>query len=85
MINKKWDIVLKEDLGSPNQKGFVIEKTGDVFDVSEDMCETLPPNANDNEIKYIKAVVKLENELLRIIDTKSLFNDKNISDGGMEV
>src|SRR5689334_11872097 len=51
-------IILKSETGSPNQRGFIIERTGDVIDVSEEMCELPPVNLKEAEVKYFKAVVR---------------------------
>jgi purine-binding chemotaxis protein CheW len=66
-------IILKDEPGSPNQKGLVIEKSGDVIDVTEDMCELLPANMNSLQSKYIKSVIRLKKELLRLVETDILF------------
>ncbi len=68
-------IILRNTGDSANQMGFVIDKSGDVIEVEEDMCELLPANMDENEAKYIKTVVRLKNELLRIIEPDSVFGN----------
>lgn len=66
-------IILKSQAGSTNQKGFIIDKSGDVIEVNEGSYENPPANVDGSESKYIKTVVKLENELLRILEPDILF------------
>lgn len=66
-------IILKSEVGSTNQRGFVIDKSGDVIDVEEENCEKPPANVDLTESNYIKTVVRLENELLRILEPEILF------------
>lgn len=68
-------IILKSNTGDPNQKGFIIDKTEDVMDLDEKYCEKPPANAGYNENKYVKLVVKLENDLLRVIGPDLIVND----------
>lgn len=68
-------IILKSESGNSNHRGIIIERTGDVIDVTEDMCEPPPANIDSVGKKYIKDVVRLENDLLRIIDTELVFNE----------
>ncbi|MBC7765092.1 MAG: purine-binding chemotaxis protein CheW [Hyphomonadaceae bacterium] len=66
-------IILKCEPGSPNQHGFMIDKSGDVIEVADEMFEQPPANVVAQESKYIKSVVRLENELLRMLDPEILF------------
>ena len=68
-------IILKSEQGNSNHRGVIIESTGDVIDVAEDMCEPPPANIDNVGKKYIKDVVRLENDLLRIIDTDLVFSE----------
>lgn len=68
-------IILKSEQGNSNHRGFIIERTGDVIDVAEDMCEPPPANIDSIGKKYIKDVVQLENDLMRIINTDLVFGE----------
>ncbi|KNY29559.1 chemotaxis protein CheW [Pseudobacteroides cellulosolvens] len=72
-------IILKSESGNSNYRGIIIERTGDVIDVTEDMCEPPPANIDSVGKKYIKDVVRLENDLLRIIDTDLVFSELILS------
>ena len=66
--NNSHCIILKNKAEDPDQVGFFIDKRGDVVDVTPDMCEAVPANLVDVEEKFIHEVVKLENEILLILD-----------------
>jgi purine-binding chemotaxis protein CheW len=66
-------IILKSEQGSPNQKGFIIDKSEDVVDIDEKICEKPPANIDSYETKYIKTVVRLENQLLRVVEADMIF------------
>jgi purine-binding chemotaxis protein CheW len=68
-------IILKSEPGNSNHKGFIIERTGDVIDVTKDMCEPPPANIDSVSKKYIKDVVRLESDLMRIINTELVFGE----------
>ncbi|HEY9061067.1 MAG TPA: chemotaxis protein CheW [Pseudobacteroides sp.] len=68
-------IILKSEPENPNHRGFIIERTGDVIDVAEDMCEPPPANIDSIGKKYIKDVVRLESDLMRIINTDLVFGE----------
>jgi purine-binding chemotaxis protein CheW len=65
-------IILKSIDEGPDIRGFLIDKSGDVIDVNEEICEKAPANMDMNETKYIKMIVRLDTELLRVIDPESL-------------
>lgn len=67
-------IILKSQSGGANQRGFIIDRTGDVIDVNEEECGLPPANVDLNESKFIKAVVRLKSELMKIIKTDDIFN-----------
>lgn len=67
-------IVLKTTGTEQDSIGFIIDKTGDVLTIDEELCEALPANASDIECNYLKRVVKLEKELLLLIDPDKVFN-----------
>ncbi len=61
-------IILKAAPNSPNQAGFLIERTEDVIDLADELCEEPPANVDAEKYEYIKKVARLENELLMIVD-----------------
>ncbi|WP_378954698.1 chemotaxis protein CheW [Pelosinus sp. sgz500959] len=65
-------IILKSRSDDPDQVGFFIDKRGDVIDVTPDMCEVVPANIADFEKKFIHEVVKLEDEILLILDLSAI-------------
>lgn len=75
---KEWDkvvacIILKAPPNDPNQIGFLIDGYGDVLDVAAEDLEPPPANVSGINGDYIKSIVKLEQELLLIIDPDKLF------------
>lgn len=66
-------IILKAPPNDPNQIGFLIDGFGDVLDVTAEDLEPPPANVSGINGDYIKSIVKLENELLLIIDPEKLF------------
>lgn len=67
-------IILKSPPNSPNQPGFLIDATDDVFDVDDDICEPPPANIGGHDTKYIRKVVRLADELMMIVDPDTIFN-----------
>jgi purine-binding chemotaxis protein CheW len=66
-------IILKAPPNDANQLGFLIDKPGDVINVSSDNSESPPANVGNVDVEYIECVVKLKNELLIIVDPKKIF------------
>lgn len=66
-------IILKPTDVGQNHIGFLIDKPGDVLDISEDVCERPPANVSEIESLYIQDIVKLENELLIIMKPDVIF------------
>lgn len=60
-------IILKEP-GYPDQVGFRIDKPGDVLEIDRNDFESPPANINGMESEFLSSVIKLENELLLVID-----------------
>lgn len=60
-------IILKEP-GYPDQVGFRIDRPGDVLEIDRNDFESPPANINGMESEYLSGVVKLEDELLLVID-----------------
>lgn len=61
-------IILKSSSNNPDQVGFLIDRCGDVVDITNEDREPLPANAGSIEEDFLSNVVKLEDELLMIID-----------------
>ncbi len=75
---KEWDmsvacIILKAPPNDPNQIGFLIDGFGDVLEIEAEEFENPPANVGGINGDYIKSIVKLEKELLIIIDPEKLF------------
>ena len=66
--NQKHCIILKSRLAEPHKVGFFIDKLGDVIDVTAEMCELAPANIIDRENPFIHEVVKLEDEIVLVLD-----------------
>jgi purine-binding chemotaxis protein CheW len=58
---------------SPHQVGFLIDKPGDVIDLNEKECEIPPANVSAVESQYIQDIIKLDNDLLIIIQPEKIF------------
>jgi purine-binding chemotaxis protein CheW len=69
-------IVLKEPC-DPDQVGFFIDRPGDVIDVDREECEPPPANVGGVEGEFIKYVVKLDGELLIVIEPDKIFGSNN--------
>lgn len=66
-------IILKALPNQPHQVGFLIDRTGDVIDIQDDWCEKTPANVEEIKGEFIKEVVKLNDELLLMLDTEVVF------------
>lgn len=65
----------------PDQVGFLIDRPGDVIDIDTQECELPPANVGGVEGEFISSIVKLDNELLIIIDPKKIFKDQRNTEG----
>lgn len=72
--NESACIILKALPNQPHQIGFLIDRSGDVIDIQEDWCEKTPANVEEINGEYIKEVVKLNEELLLMLDTEVVFD-----------
>ena len=72
---KKTCIILKAPC-DPDQVGFFIDRPGDVIDVDMDECELPPANVGGMESEYIRHVVKLDGELLIVIEPNKIFRSR---------
>ena len=75
---KEWGgkatcIILKARQNDPSQAGFLIDRCGDVLDVEEEEHELPPANTVGISGEFLQSVVKLEKELLIIIDPDKTF------------
>jgi purine-binding chemotaxis protein CheW len=61
-------VILKSMANDPNQFGFLIDDLGGVIDVDSENCESPPANVVGIECDYISSVVKLEDQLLMILE-----------------
>jgi len=68
-------IILKSQDSESEHMGFVVDKPGDVLDVEEDWCEPMPGNIQHIDGRYIKEVVKLEDQLIMVIDADKIFGE----------
>ena len=69
-------IILKSAPDNPNQKGFLIDQTGDVIDIEEDICEMPPANVDEDKYQFVKKVARLDNDLLMILELDKIFKEE---------
>lgn len=74
-VKKLVCIILKAPPNDPNQIGFLIDRPGDVVDIEKDSSEIPPANVGNIDGEYISSIVKLESELLMIIDPNKIFQN----------
>lgn len=65
-------IILKTTPDNPDYAGFIIDKPKDVISIKEEWCESVPANIDDIESEYLKEIVKLEDELIMVIDPEKI-------------
>jgi len=70
---KQICIILKSPK-DPDQVGFLIDSPGDVIEIDQQACEVIPANMGETESEYIESVIKLEDDLLMVIDSKKIFS-----------
>ena len=66
-------IILKTRQDDSSQVGFLIDRCGDVLDIEEEEHELPPANTGGISGEFLKSIVKLEDELLIIIDPDKIF------------
>lgn len=71
--NSFYCIILKNDVNDGNYIGFFVDRLGDVLDIKEEMCEAPPANVGGLEGEFLQHVVKLERELLLLINPDKIF------------
>lgn len=65
-------IILKDSYRG-DQVGFFIDKLGEVVDVTPDICELPPANIRNIEGPFIAEVVKLQTNIILVLDIKKIF------------
>ena len=73
---KKLSCIILKKPRDPDQVGFFIDRPGDVIDIDRDDCELPPANIGGVEGEYIDSIVKLEDELLIIIEPDKMFRSR---------
>ena len=73
---KKLSCIILKVPRDPDQVGFFIDRPGDVIDVNRDDCELPPANVGGVEGEYINSVVKLDKEILIIIEPGRIFKSR---------
>lgn len=66
-------IILKAHSNNPNHVGFLIDRPGDVLDIESEWCEKTPANVEEINTEMIREVVKLDDELLLMLDSEKVF------------
>ncbi|PKM94419.1 MAG: chemotaxis protein CheW [Firmicutes bacterium HGW-Firmicutes-1] len=80
-IQKAHTCIILKSPKDPDQVGFLIDHPGDVIDIDQEECELPPANVGGVEGEFISSIVKLENELLIIIDPTKIFKDQRNIEG----
>jgi len=70
-------VILKNTPGNQDFVGFLIDRPGEVMDIDLDDCEPPPPNASSMESKFVSEVVKMESELLMLLNYLVIFESEN--------
>ncbi len=65
-------IILKSMPTNPDPIGFFVDALGDVITVTDDMCEPAPANIYNKEGRFITEVVKLENDIVLVLDLEKI-------------
>lgn len=73
---RKLSCIILKVPHDPDQVGFFIDKPGDVIDINRDECELPPANVGGMEGEYIDSIIKLEDELLIIIEPGRIFKGR---------
>lgn len=61
-------MILRNSVQDPDYVGLIIDRAGAVVDIEEDMCEPCPANMDMADQEFITEIVKLNDQLLLIID-----------------
>lgn len=73
-VNASGCIILKTSPHNPNYIGFLIDKPGDVIDVGTEVVEPLPANAGGVDSKYLREVVKIQDNLILVLEPQQITN-----------
>jgi purine-binding chemotaxis protein CheW len=65
---------------SGRRVGLVVDAVTEVLMVSEDAVEATPEVASDHSSAYIRGIAKLADELVILLDLKSLFNEGDVEE-----
>jgi purine-binding chemotaxis protein CheW len=68
-------IVLKTE--DNQQLGFLVDKTGDVIEIKKESCCQLPEDIAQDKGNYISSVIKVQGEMLKILDFHKIFQVEN--------
>ncbi|MBO8155583.1 MAG: chemotaxis protein CheW [Bacillaceae bacterium] len=60
-------LVLKKSQNDQDYFGFVIHSADSVLEINDDICEQPPKKMKDLNVKYIKKIAKLKDQLIMII------------------
>jgi purine-binding chemotaxis protein CheW len=74
---KNTCITLKMTSKIINTVGFLIDKTGDVLEIDEEITESPPANIKGIEDKFIKLIAKIEENILIVLDPETIFNPEH--------
>jgi purine-binding chemotaxis protein CheW len=69
---KKLCVILKAMDGEVDLIGFLIDRTGDVVDVTPTICESPPANVSGIEGRYLIEVVKMEQQLILLLEPSQI-------------
>jgi purine-binding chemotaxis protein CheW len=65
-------IILKSTAGHSDQYGFLIDAPGDVIEIGNDISESPPANVDHIAAEMLEKVVKLENQLLLVLQSEKI-------------
>lgn len=71
--SERSQCIILKDLYQGDQVGFFIDKLGEVVDVTPDICELPPANIRNIEGPFIAEVVKLQANIILVLDIKRIF------------
>lgn len=68
-------IVLKTE--DNQQLGFLVDKTGDVIEIKKESFCQLPEDIAEEDENYIRSVIKIQGDMLKILDCHKIFQVEN--------
>ncbi len=69
-------VILKSRPNDSDQAGFFIDKPGTVIEITADMCTLAPAGFSGIDNRFIRAVVKVEEGILLLLDPDEIFGMK---------